>query len=202
MMESFDQLKIGITGGIGSGKSTICRIFELLDIPSYNSDVRAKDLIHSHPTLNDLYKTHFGQDVFEGGTLDTKRVSKVLFKQPQLLHTIQKAVHPIVRSDFAVWAHHQKSPWVINEAAVLFEGGTYVDMDVIITVVAPVEVRIARVMKRSGLTESEIKTRMDNQWSDSKKIILSDFVIYADDRQLVTPQVLTFYHKLLENSFK
>ena len=201
-MESFNQLKIGITGGIGSGKSTICRIFELLDIPSYNSDVRAKDLIHSHPTLIDLYKTHFGQDVFEGGTLDTKRVSKVLFKHPQLLHTIQKVVHPIVRSDFAVWAHQQNSKWVINEAAVLFEGGTYVDMDVMITVVAPAELRIARVMKRSGLTESEIKARMDNQWSDNKKIVLSDFVIYADDRQLVTPQVLTFYNKLVENSFE
>lgn len=196
MMKLVKQLKIGLTGGVGSGKSTICRIFELLNIPSYNSDIRAKELIHTHPTLIDLYKLHFGEDVFDGGYLDTKKVSEKLFKQPQVLNEIQKVVHPIVRSDFSIWVHKQKSLWVINEAAVLFEGGSYVDMDLMITVVAPVEIRLSRVTKRSGLTESNIRARMDNQWSDEKKMALSDFIIYADERQLVTPQVLKIYNEL------
>lgn len=197
-MDFFKQLKIGLTGGIGSGKSTICRIFESLNVPTYNSDVKAKELIHTHPTLIELYKSYFGDDVFDAGYLDTKRVSKILFKQPEVLRAIQKVVHPIVRSDFSVWAHQQKSPFVINEAAVLFEGGSYVDLDLMITVVAPVEVRLSRVMKRSGLTESEVRARMNNQWSDKKKIVLSEFVIYADDRQLVTPQVLNVYNELMK----
>lgn len=198
-MGGMKQLKIGLTGGIGSGKSTICRIFEILNVPTYNSDLKAKELIHIHPTLVELYKSYFGGDIFYGGTLNTKIVSEILFKEPHVLQAIQKVVHPIVRSDFSVWAHQQKNAFVINEAAVLFEGGSYVDMDLMITVVAPVELRLSRVIKRSGLTESEVRARMDNQWSDKKKELLSDFVIYADDRQLVTPQVLEIYNKLLKS---
>lgn len=198
MIERMEPLKIGLTGGIGSGKSTVCRIFELLNVPTYNSDVKAKELIHTHSTLVELYKSYFGEDVFEGGSLDTKKVSQILFKKPDVLQAIQKVVHPIVRSDFSVWAHQQKSPWVINEAAVLFEGGSFVEMDLMITVVAPAELRLSRVMKRSGLSKSEVQARMDNQWNDEKKVDLSDFVIYADDQQLVIPQVLEIYNKLLK----
>lgn len=198
MIERMEPLKIGLTGGIGSGKSTVCRIFELLNVPTYNSDVKAKELIHTHSTLVELYKSYFGEDVFEGGSLDTKKVSQILFKKPDVLQAIQKVVHPIVRSDFSAWAHQQNSPWVINEAAVLFEGGSFVEMDLMITVVAPAELRLSRVMKRSGLSKSEVQARMDNQWNDEKKVDLSDFVIYADDQQLVIPQVLEIYNKLLK----
>lgn len=190
--------KVGVTGGIGSGKSTVCRIFELLKVPFYNSDIRAKELIHQHPTLIQLYKECFGNDIYIDGSLDTKRVSEQLFEQPQLLHKIQTVVHPIVRADFSDWVNQQTSKIVVNEAAVLFEGGNYKNMDSIITVVAPKKLRVKRVMKRSALTQQEVEARMNNQWSDEQKVALSNYVVYADNLQLVVPQVLTIYNNLMK----
>ncbi|MGQ1948124.1 dephospho-CoA kinase [Geofilum sp. OHC36d9] len=189
-------MKIGVTGGIGSGKSTVCRFFEVLGVPVYDSDARAKQLIHTNADLIRLYKAIFGEDIYVDGRLNRSKVADNLFRDPSLLKRVEALVHPLVRADFEAWANNQKCGLVINEAAVLFEAGSYKLMDKIITVVAPVDLRIQRVMRRDNVSSESIRARMNNQWRDEQKIALSDYIVFADDRQLVIPQILKIWDVL------
>jgi dephospho-CoA kinase len=189
-------MKIGVTGGIGSGKSTVCRFFEVLGVPVYDSDSRAKQLIHSNADLIRLYKSLFGEDIYVNGYLNRSKVAVLLFRDPSLLKHVEAVVHPLVRADFEKWANKQDCGLVINEAAVLFEGGSYKFMDKIITVVAPVDLRIQRVKRRDNASDEAIRSRMNNQWSDEQKIVRSDFTVFADDRQLIIPQILKIWNVL------
>ena len=192
------QKKIGITGNIGSGKSTVCHIFEALKIPVYYSDIRAKELIHSDFEIISVYKRIFGNDIFVDEQLDRKRVSETVFKHKELLNEIEAVVHPAVVKDFEKWAQKQHSSFVLYESAIIFESGYYDFLDKIIFVSAPENLRVKRIMKRDGISKENVFLRIENQWKEDKKIPLSDYVLVCDDTNPLIPQVLELYDKIIK----
>jgi dephospho-CoA kinase len=197
-------LKVGITGGIGSGKTTVCRIFETLDIPIYYADDRAKALMTEDADLIKAVKNLFGDAAyFEDGSLNRALISEVAFSNPLILNELNAIVHPAVRRDGEDWHNAQIGvPYTLKEAALHFESGGYKLMDKMICVVAPQELRIERVLKRGGLNRSEIEARIAKQLPDEDKIIQSDFVIYNDGVQGLIPQIRTIHAALLKDSNK
>lgn len=167
---------IGLTGGIGSGKTSVAKLFTADGIPVYIADDEARRLMGSDEILSSI-RTQFGDDVFSGNSLERAKLAKIVFSDPAALERLNKIVHPAVAKDFARWISEQDAPLVVREAAILFESGSYKDCDKIITVTAPESVRIARVMKRDKVSESEVRSRMERQWPEQRKIALSDFVI-------------------------
>lgn len=168
---------IGLTGGIGSGKTTVANLFRLHGIPVYIADVEAKKLLDDAEVSAQIVSA-FGDPVSNGGKIDTKKLAAVVFNDPQKLATLNSIVHPAVKAHFGRWLlEHQTFPLVIKEAAILFEAGTAKDCDAIITVTAPLETRIARVAKRDNSRRDSILKRIENQWPDERKIAQSDFVI-------------------------
>ncbi len=193
------MIKVGLTGGIGSGKTTIAKIFEVLGIPVYNSDIRAKEILYSENILKKI-KENFGEKVFEKGILSKKKLAQIVFSDKNKLQILNNIIHPAVAKDFAQWYKMQTAPYIIKEAAILFESGAYKTMDYIITVYAPKNERIKRVIKRDGITEKEVLARIKNQWSDIKKIKNADYVIKNYNSFLVIPQVLKIHQELLNLS--
>lgn len=196
------MLQAGITGGIGSGKSTVCKIFEVLGVPVYYADERAKELINTQPELIRKIKALLGEDVYNSDSqIDRKRVATVVFNFPEILKEYNAIVHPAVLDDAEKWARrHQQYDYILKEAALLFEAGSYVYLDKIICVTAPLSVRIERVKQRDGATEEEIVARMNNQWPEEKKAELSDFIIYNDGTSPLIPQVLQIHEELIRLS--
>ncbi len=193
------MLKVGITGGIGSGKTTVCHLFELYDIPVFYADERAKLLMHTDPILIDGIKEAFGKSVYLGdGHLDRKKLAAIVFNDAKQLEKLNSLVHPAVFRDFDSWLLKQSSPYVLKEAAILFESGSDQDCDFTIVVTSPPDIRIRRVISRDKVSGEEVKKRMDKQMSDEKKIELADFIIRNDERELLIPQVANLHHKLLE----
>ena len=190
------KYKVAITGNIGSGKSTVCRIFETLGIPVYYSDIKAKKLIDSNHEIMSAYKRIFGNGIYIEGDLDRNRVAELIFKNKELLSEIESIVHPAVFKDFEIWSEEQESPIVLHESAILFECKGNNFMDSVIFVSAPENIRIERVMKRDGLSEQEIRSRMNNQWGEEQKIPLSHYVIKCDGYTPVIRQVLDIYNVL------
>lgn len=192
--------KIGITGGIGSGKTTVARVFEQLGIPVYHADYWAKEIMNTEPLVIERLKELFGKDIYDNaGKANRKRIAELVFADKNKLNELNSIIHP------AVWLHgenwlkqHAGKPYILKEAAILFESGGNKDMDKVIMVSAPIEIRLERVMKRDNATREEVTARMANQWPDEQKIALSDFVIVNDDRQLVIPQVLEVHRVLTE----
>jgi dephospho-CoA kinase len=191
--------KIGITGGIGSGKTTVARVFEQLGIPVYHADYWAKEIMNTDPLVKERLKELFGKDIYDSaGNADRKRISELVFADKNKLNELNSVIHP------AVWLHgenwlkqHEDKPYILKEAAILFESGGNKGVDKVIMVSAPSETRIERVMKRDNVTRAEVEARMANQWPDEKKIALSDFVIVNDGNQLVIPQVLNVHNQIL-----
>ncbi len=168
---------IGLTGGIGSGKSTIANHFKSHGIPVYIADDASRNVTES-PEIRNQIKNQFGTDVFEGTVLNRQKLAQLVFSNPEKLEQLNAIIHPAVKADFEVWlAQHADALIAIKEAAVLFESGSYKNCDAIITVTAPEEVRIARVMKRDGVTREEVLRRIANQWTDAQRIAKSDYVI-------------------------
>lgn len=198
------MLKLGITGGIGSGKTTVCQFFEILGVPVYYSDQRAKDLMHSDEVLMAQIRQAFGRDIYsEDGILNRKALAAVVFADPGKLAALNGMVHPAVFRDFDRWAAARKEvPYVLKEAAILFESGSYRDCDYTILVKAPRELRIRRVVGRDGISEEEVVRRMDAQMSDEDKEARADFVVLNDEAQLLIPQVLLLHERLLQESRK
>ncbi len=190
--------KIGITGGIGSGKTTVARVFEQLGIPVYHADYWAKEIMNTEPLVIERLKELFGNSIYDSnGKADRKRIAEIVFADKNKLNELNSVIHP------AVWLHgenwlkqHHDKPYILKEAAILFESGGNKGVDKVIMVSAPEEIRLERVMKRDNATPEEVTARMANQWDDEKKIALSDFVIVNDDRQLVIPQVLEIHSRL------
>lgn len=168
---------IGLSGGIGSGKSTIAKWFSQKGIAVYNSDDEAKKLIDTNPELIEKLSLIFGEETYKDGIYNRVFVASKVFENKELLQKLNAAVHPVVFEHFDQWIKNQKSDFVIKEAAILFESGSYKNCDSVISVIADEEKRIQRVIKRDGLTESQIRSRIKNQWTDSKRIEKSDFVI-------------------------
>ena len=193
-------LKIGITGGIGSGKTTVCHIFETLGIPVYYADDRAKALMIEDENLIKGIKNLFGDAAyFDDGSLNRKHISEIAFSNPLKLNELNALVHPAVHADGERWHEAQTdAPYTLKEAALHFESGGFRLMDKMICVVAPEEVRIERVLLRGGLSRSEIEARMSKQLSDEEKIKQSDFVIYNDAQTGLIQQVLAIHNILIK----
>ena len=168
---------IGLTGGIGSGKTTIANYVHSFGIPLYIADDEARKLMQSQKIINAI-KTVFGDGIFEKETLNRTKLAEIVFNQPDKLEKLNAIIHPAVKSDFKEWLLQNKNaPFIIYEAAILFESGNYVNCDYVITVVAPIDTRIERVMKRDNSTRELILKRMEAQWTDEQRISKSDFVI-------------------------
>ena len=180
---------VGLTGGIGSGKSTISKAFAALGIAVFNSDEQAKALIANNVQVKERIIAAFGEETYQNGEYNRAYIAQIVFNNSEKLAILNGIVHPALAEYFKQWAKEQTSPYVLKEAAILFESGSYKDCDYIITVTAPEEVRIARVMARDHCTEAQVRARMAQQWSDAQRIALSDAVIENVDLESAKEQV-------------
>ena len=191
-------IKVGITGGIGSGKTTVCNIFKTLNVPVYNADSEARQLSDNHPEIVKRVSKLFGTNIYQHGHLDRKKVASLVFSNTDLLQQLNAIIHPIVAAHFKTWLSNQKNcPYIIKEAAILFEIGGEKQVDKVITVTAPQHIRIKRVMLRDKLSEVEVLNRIKNQMPQEEKVKRSDYIIQCNDIDLVIPQVLRLHEELV-----
>lgn len=191
------SIKVGITGGIGSGKSFVAKIFKTLAIPFYDADKEAKDLMVRSELIRDGLIHAFGVEVYlEDGALNRKWLSAQVFNNPEKLKLLNSIVHPIVIQDAVDWANAQTSCYSLKEAALLFESGSYKTLDYTILVVAPVELRIERVMKRDEVSREEVINRINQQMPEEEKLKLADFVVVNDGIQPLLPQLYKIHKEL------
>jgi dephospho-CoA kinase len=194
------MLKVGITGGIGSGKSTVTKIFSSLGVPVYFADDAAKRMMNEDPEIQLQLMKAFGADTYMEGVLNRKYLSSIVFNDPVKLELLNSIVHPVTIHDAAVWMSKQTAPYVIKEAALIFESGSQDMLDHVIGVYAPESLRIYRVMKRDGVTREDVKARMRKQIEETVKMRLCDTVILNDEQHLVIPQILELHERLTELS--
>lgn len=189
---------VGVTGGIGSGKSTVCQVFSILGIPIYSADDRAKWLMANDPNLKKEISSQFGEKSFlEDGSLNRAFLAEEVFSDPEKVKKINALVHPAVGEDFKNWTKEQSAPYLIKEAALLFESGSYKELDYIINVSSPLKIRVARVLLRDPhRSEDQVNHIIDQQMPDEQKNELADYVIKNNDSKLILPQVLEIHQKL------
>ena len=184
-------IKVGVTGGIGSGKSTVCKIFRLLGVPVFEADKVAKELINSNSKIKRELINLFGEDIYmANGLVNRKKLADIIFNDDIQLAKINELVHPIVREEFLKWEKLQKTKYVIHEAAILFESGFYKIMDFTILVSTNKNERVKRVMKRDNIPEELVLERMEKQWSDEEKRKLATVEIKNNDENLIIPQIV------------
>ena len=188
--------RIGITGGIGSGKTTVCEVFKALQIPVYHADDRARGLMNAPGPLRGQLAGMFGAEIYTAEGLDRRRFAEMLFGDEAAVRRVNEAVHPAVMADFEAWAEEQTAPYVLHEAAILFETGLYRQFDANILVTAPAEVRIRRVTARDACSPEAVMQRMRHQWDDALKEPLADYEIQNDNVQLIVPQVMRIHAQL------
>lgn len=186
---------LGITGGIGSGKSTVCEIFKILGIPIFNSDNVSKSILFSEKVSQEVIDL-FGSDVLLNGTLDSAKLGIIVFSNTEKLNSLNKILHPKVDMAFNFWKKKQKAPFVVKEAAVLFESGSYKNCDWVLNISCSESERVKRVTKRDGRDVKQIKEIIKKQWSDKKRESLSDFVINNEDEKII-PQIYNVYDFVL-----
>lgn len=191
------MFRVGITGGIGSGKSTVSAIFRLLGIPIYYADDAAKRLMQDDKELVSKIIEQFGAKSYKDGQLDRQYISSVVFNDAEQLNRLNALVHPATIRDAMKWMNEQVSPYAIKEAALIFESGSQDQLDYIIGVYAPESLRILRAMKRDKVDRESIKARMKKQIDESLKMRLCDTIILNDEQHLVIPQVIQLHKKLL-----
>jgi len=190
---------VGLTGGIGSGKTTIANLFATeFAIPVYIADTKAKELIAQDAHLQQEIKALLGEEAFVEGKYNTAFVASIVFSTPKKLQALNQLIHPYVQQDFARWREKQHSPYVIKESAILFESGSYKDCDYIITVTAPLEERIRRVMLRDKIDRKTVEKRIKNQWNDENRIKLSTFVVDNRDFGRNLDKIQTIHCKIME----
>jgi dephospho-CoA kinase len=195
------MLRIGLTGGIGSGKSTVAQIFEVLGIPVYYADAEAKRLMNTDEELKINIIKNFGNDAYKEGFLNRAYISSIVFKDHAKLDLLNSIVHPVTIHDSEAWMKKLKAsspsiPYAIHEAALIFEAGVTQGLDYVIGVFAPHPLRLKRVMERDNVTKEEVLKRMNRQIDEETKMKLCDFVINNDEQQLVISQVLNLHEKL------
>lgn len=195
-----EALKVGITGGIGSGKTTVCRVFEQLGIPVYYADSRAKQLMVEDQSLKMGITELFGEKAYlPDGQLHRAHIAQQAFSQPSLLQQLNALVHPAVARDSERWHKKQKDvPYTLKEAALLYESGSHKALDKIIAVTAPEALRIQRVVRRDDSNEAAVRARMDQQMPETEKAARADFVIYNDGKQLLLPQIQRIHQSLIQ----
>ncbi len=188
---------VGLTGGIGSGKTTIAKMFHELGISIYIADIEAKKLMHTSDAIKKELIAAFGEETYVNGELNRSYLSSIVFNQPKELLKINAIVHPRVGQHFKDWYEARSDEkYVIKEAAILFENDSYKQCDKIITVVAPIEERFRRILLRDTTTREAVQDRMNNQWSDEKKIALSDYIIYNEDLAKARDQVIKIHQEI------
>ena len=192
------MLKIGLTGGLGSGKSTVAHIFEVLCIPVYYADAASKRLMNDDEKVKAAVRDVFGEDVFPGGRLERKYLAEIVFKDQKKLEKLNAIVHPATLLDANEWISKQTTPYIIKEAALIFESGSNLSLDYVIGVKSPLDLRLQWAIKRDNITEEEVMNRINKQMNEEEKIGLCDFIIVNDEQQMVIPQVLELHQKFLE----
>jgi dephospho-CoA kinase len=195
-------LKVGLTGGIGSGKTTVAKIFETLGVPVYDADASTKKLYETNIELKQALIKIFGEDIYTEAGLNRAKLSGVVFSDPGKLNLLNQLVHPLTIKDAEEWMQKQTSNYIIKEAALIFESGSSSSLDLVIGVQAPKHLRIQRAMERDGVSRDEIINRMKRQIDETIKMKLCDFVIINDEQNLVIPQVLEIHNKLIKQASK
>jgi dephospho-CoA kinase len=188
--------KVGLTGGMGSGKSVVSHLLEIMGFPVYDSDWHAKQLMQNDQPLRESLVVEFGSSVYKNDSLNRQYLSSLVFDKPDRLNTLNQLVHPAVKTDFLIWADKQCSPMVFLESAILFESTFSVLMDKVVVVTAPLELRIDRIIQRDGDTKEDILKRFNNQWSDQKRASMADYVIINDNNRSIIEQVDKIVDKL------
>ncbi|HOW41280.1 MAG TPA: dephospho-CoA kinase [Bacteroidales bacterium] len=191
-------LKLGVTGGIGSGKTSVCRVFSVLGIPVFSADNEAREVMDIDTSIMLRINTITGKNLYSSGSLDRSELAKLIFNNSRLLEKVNSLVHPVVFSRFREWVKRQDAPYVIMEAAILFESGADKIVDRIMTVVAPVEQRIERVIRRNMLTSDQVMERMRNQLDDEIRIQRSDYVVRNSENDMIIPAILKIHGELLQ----
>lgn len=190
------MLKIGLTGGIGSGKTMVARIFSILGIPVYYADDRTKMLMNTNDALRGSIIKHFGEQAYKGNELNRSFLASIVFNDKEKLDLLNSLTHPVTINDAEEWMRQQSAPYALKEAALLFESGATEKLDYIIGVYAPQHIRVKRVMERDNLPAAEVMKRISNQLDEEMKMKLCDFVITNNEQQLVIPQVIELDKKL------
>jgi dephospho-CoA kinase len=192
------MIKVAVTGGIGSGKTTVCNVFSKLGVPVFNADKAARYLINNDELIILQLKELFGSNIYlNNNEIDRNKLAKIIFNDNFALKEVNKIIHPEVRKEFAKWVLNKEKPYVIQEAAILFENNQESFFDCVITVTAPVGIRIKRVVKRDGIDEDEVFSRVKNQLDDEIKIKKSHFIIENDGLKLILPQIIKIHKTIL-----
>ena len=194
------MLKIGLTGGIGSGKSTVARIFEVLGIPVYYADEAARRIMNTDQQLRKDLLRYFGEQTFRDGRLDRAYLASVVFNDKQKLDLLNSLTHPATIRDANRWILQQTSPYIVKEAALLFESGADKYLDFVIGVFAPEEMRVERVMRRDGVSREEVLQRLLRQMEEKEKMNRCDTIVTNDEQQLLVPQVLKLHETFLRKA--
>lgn len=193
------MIKVGITGGIGSGKTTVCKVFQILGVPIYFADIRAKVILDTNEEVKLKIINCFGNELLsDSGFVDRIKLAAFVFNSKEKLEKLNAILHPWVQIDFENWLkQHATYNYILKEAAILFESGSFKNLDSIITVIAPLDLRISRVMFRDDISKSQIESRIDKQISDEEKIKRSQFVIYNNEEEFLIPQIFKIHKQLL-----
>lgn len=192
-------MKLGITGGIGSGKTSVCRVFGILGIPVFSADPEAQIIMNTDRSVRNSIIDIAGKDLYADGKLNKEELASLIFNDPELLKKVNSLVHPVVFEHFREWADIQTTPYVIMEAAILFESGASKLVDRVATVVAPVEERIYRVIVRNKLTREQVTDRIKNQMDDEERIRLSDYIINNSENEMIIPVILGIHEDILNH---
>ena len=191
------RMKIGVTGGIGSGKTSVCKVFNVLGIPVFSADPDAKEIMDNNPDIIRSINSLVGTDLYLKGSLDRSKLASIIFKDKFLLEKINLLIHPFVFDHFKTWVKEQTAPYVIMEAAILFESGASKLVDRVVTVIAPVEERVGRVIKRNKLSRDQVMDRIGNQMTDESRSELSDYVIRNSENDMIIPAILDIHKDIL-----
>jgi dephospho-CoA kinase len=190
------MLKIGLTGGIGTGKTTVAKIFKILGIPVFDADIAAKDLMNNDEELKQKIREDFGDESYENGVLNRSYLAEIVFNDRYKLEKLNALVHPVAIQSGIDWAAKQNAKYIIKESALMFEAGSAFNLDYVIGVFAPVDLRISRVMHRDGITNEQVEARMKNQIDEKVKVKLCDFVINNNENDFLTSQIISIHKKI------
>jgi len=191
------MLKIGLTGGIGSGKSTVAKVFQTLGIPIYYADKAAKEIMNTNEALKQQIIHHFGEDIYENKVLNRILLAQKVFNNPSQLNLLNSLVHPPTIQAAEDWFVQQTAPYCIKEAALIFESGSQQNLDFVIGVYTPTTLRLQRVMQRDKTTKEEVQQRIDMQIDETIKMRLCDFVVNNNEQELLIPQVMALHEKFI-----
>ena len=192
------RIKLGVTGGIGSGKTSVCRVFDILGVPVFSADREASEIVENDQRIKSRINSIAGKDLYSNNGLDRMELATIIFNDKTLLEKINSLVHPVVFDHFRKWVLEQTAPYVIMEAAILFESGASKYVDKVATVQAPIEQRVERIIQRNKLSREQVMERMRNQIDDEARMKLSDYIIYNSENDMIIPAILNIHNDILK----